>query len=48
MGEQGPRIAPEMARGGRIVLKKRWQRGLFILGLAGAVILGLVVAFWPR
>jgi hypothetical protein len=47
MGEQGPRIAPEMARSGRIVLRKRWQRGVFILGLVGAVILGLVVLLWP-
>ena len=32
----------EKARGGEIVLRKRWQRILFIAGLAGAVLLALL------
>jgi hypothetical protein len=34
----------EKARGGRIVLKTPLQRGVFIAGLVGAVILVLVLA----
>lgn len=32
----------EKARGGEIILRKRWQRAVFIAGLAGIVILGFV------
>jgi hypothetical protein len=34
----------EKARGGRIILKTPLQRGIFIAGLVGAVILVLVLA----
>jgi len=34
----------EKARGGKIILKTPLQRGIFIAGLAGAVILVLVLA----
>jgi hypothetical protein len=34
----------EKARGGEIILRKRWQRAVFIAGLAGVVILGFVFA----
>jgi hypothetical protein len=36
------------ARGGEIVLRKRWQRVVFIAGLAGAVVLGFFFALWGR
>lgn len=35
----------EKARGGEIILKTAWQRWVFIAGLAGAVLLGLVLVF---
>ena len=35
----------EKARGGEIILKKPLQRYLFIAGLAGAVVLVLVLTF---
>jgi hypothetical protein len=35
----------EKARQGKIVLRKRWQRVLFIGGLAGVVVLALVLRF---
>jgi hypothetical protein len=38
----------EKARGGQIILRKRWQRVVFIAGLAGAVILGFVFALLGR
>jgi hypothetical protein len=41
----------DKARGGEIILRKRWQRVVFIIGLAGAVVLGLVftmIACWSR
>ncbi|HEY3147311.1 MAG TPA: hypothetical protein VGJ75_13220 [Dongiaceae bacterium] len=38
----------EKARGGEIILRKRWQRVVFIAGLAGAVLLGFVFALWGR
>jgi hypothetical protein len=38
----------EKARGGEIILRKRWQRVVFIAGLAGAVILGFVFALLGR
>jgi len=36
------------ARGGEIILRKRWQRTVFIAGLAGAVLLGFFLALWGR
>jgi hypothetical protein len=38
-------IPAEKARGGEIILRKPWQRTLFIAGLAGAVILLLLSVF---
>ena len=41
-----PKVYPaEKARGGRIILKTPLQRGIFIAGLIGAVVLVLVLAF---
>lgn len=36
-------ISGEKARQGQIVLRKRWQRVAFVAGLAGVIVLGLVV-----
>lgn len=41
----------DKARGGKIILRKRWQRVVFIIGLAGAVLLGLIftmIGWWSR
>jgi hypothetical protein len=38
-------ISADDARGGEIILRKKWERIVFIAGLAGAIILGLVVSF---
>lgn len=38
-------ISAQDARGGEIVLRKRWERGLFLGGLIAAVLLGLAVCF---
>jgi hypothetical protein len=38
----------EKARGGEIILRKRWQRAVFIAGLAGAIILGFAFALMGR
>jgi len=35
----------EKARGDEIILRKRWQRLLFIAGLAGAVLLAFLSIF---
>jgi hypothetical protein len=41
-----PKAYPaEKARGGEIILKTPLQRGVFIAGLAGAIVLVLVLAF---
>ena len=40
MNEQRPYPA-EKARGGEIILRKRWQRIVFVPGLAGAVIVAI-------
>jgi hypothetical protein len=32
----------EKARGGEIILRKPWQRGIFMAGLVGAVVLALL------
>jgi hypothetical protein len=34
----------ERARGGEIILRRRWQRAVFVAGLAGAVVLAFVLA----
>jgi len=36
----------EKVRGGDTVLRGRWERGVFTAGLAGAVVLGFVLATW--
>lgn len=43
--EQPPVYSGEKVRGGDIVLRKPWERGVFIAGLVGAVIVGLVLAW---
>jgi hypothetical protein len=35
----------EKARGGKIILRKRWQRVIFLSGLVGAVLLVLILQF---
>jgi hypothetical protein len=44
-----PSVYPaEKARQGRIILKQRWQRIVFIAGLTAVVLLALVLPFlWP-
>lgn len=42
--EEPVRIEAEDARAGDIILRKRWERTVFIAGLAGIVILVAVVA----
>ncbi|HEY1735777.1 MAG TPA: hypothetical protein VGG12_03945 [Methylovirgula sp.] len=39
-------LSADKARQGDIVLRKRWQRWVFILGLAGMVILAIAVRFF--
>ena len=49
--ERPPRPAPyaaEKARGGEIILRRRWQRVVFVLGLALPVILLLVFLLLRR
>lgn len=42
-----PELYPaEKARGGEIILRKRWQRIIFIGALAVAVLLGLFLSLW--
>ena len=36
----------DKARGGEVVLRTPWRRLVFIAGLAGAIVLGLVLASW--
>ena len=39
-----PTYSAEQARGGEIILRRRWQRVVFIAGLAGAALFGLLLA----
>jgi hypothetical protein len=53
MAESGPSkrdtsYPAEKARGGEIILRRRWQRVVFIAALAGAVLLGLILTLWYR
>jgi hypothetical protein len=41
-----PAYPAEKARGGEIVLRSRWQRIVFIGGLAGCILLVLILWFW--
>ncbi|MCC7048169.1 MAG: peptide ABC transporter permease [Alphaproteobacteria bacterium] len=38
-------LGAEDARQGRIVLRARWQRAVFIAGLVGAVVVAALVSF---
>ena len=37
-------ISAEDARGGEIILRKRWERIVFIAGLVAAILFGLAVS----
>lgn len=42
-------LRADRVRGGKIVLRRPWERAVFIAGLAGAVLLAIgltVVAYW--
>ncbi|HTW50475.1 MAG TPA: hypothetical protein VME45_01100 [Stellaceae bacterium] len=42
-------ILADKARGGDIILRRGWERGVFIAGLIGAIVLGvalLALAYW--
>ena len=41
--EEPVHISAERARGGEIVLRKRWERLVFIAGLIGIVVLAVVL-----
>jgi hypothetical protein len=38
-----PEYPADKARGGEIILRRKWQRAVFIAGLAGAVVLVLLL-----
>lgn len=42
-GEEGPVYSAEKVRGGEIILRTRRRRIIFIAGLAGIVLLGLLI-----
>ena len=46
MAQKLKKIAADQARGGDIVLRRGWERGVFIAGLVGAIVLGLVIVAW--
>jgi hypothetical protein len=41
----GPVYSAQDVRQGEIILKRRWQRVVFILGLAGALVFAAVLQF---
>lgn len=43
MAQQRQVIDSRQARGGEIVLRRGWERGVFIAGLAGAIALGVLL-----
>jgi hypothetical protein len=45
---QPPPYPAEKARGGEIILSKRWQRLVFIAGLAIPIVLGLLLLIVAR
>ena len=45
---QPPPYPAEKARGGKIVLRQRWQRIVFIAGLAGMFLLALLLLALSR
>jgi len=38
-----PHLSTEEARQGEIILKRRWQRLLFLIGLAAAMLLAIIL-----
>jgi hypothetical protein len=44
-GRDGPVYSAQDVRQGEIILKRPWQRAVFILGLAGAVLLAVLLRF---
>jgi hypothetical protein len=36
-------IAADQARGGDVVLRRGWERGVFNAGFVGAIVLGLIL-----
>jgi hypothetical protein len=44
--KQEAAYAAEKARGGEIVLRKTWQRAVFIAGLAAPLVLLLILMMW--
>ncbi|MBO9575300.1 MAG: hypothetical protein J7494_06170 [Sphingobium sp.] len=38
-------VSAQQARGGDIVLRKRWMRAVFLLGLGAPVIVALILTF---
>ena len=38
-------VSAEDARGGGIILRRKWERAVFLAGLIGAILIGLVVCF---
>lgn len=41
--DRAPHYAAEDVRGGEIIMRKRWERAVFIAGLAGLVILAFLL-----
>jgi hypothetical protein len=42
-GRAPPEYPADKARGGEIILRRKWQRAVFVAGLAGAVVLVLLL-----
>jgi hypothetical protein len=47
-GKEDRHYPAEKARGGEIVLRKKWQRAVFIAGLAAPLVLLLILMIWGR
>jgi len=46
-GDDKPKTySADRARGGEIILRSRGQRLIFLAGLVGALLVGLVLALW--
>jgi hypothetical protein len=46
--DEAPVYSTRQVRQGDVVLRKPWERGVFIAGLAGAVVLAIVIIFAVR
>ena len=46
--EQPPVYSGDKVRGADVVLRKPWERGVFIAGLVGAIVLGLILVWFAR